>query len=103
MPRPRSMRRAASRRPELNDPSVLTKQNYHFSFSQLKESVGVSVQWLAPLGLFRFSLAVPLNAIRQNDIPGNGPLTWGDETRTLPVLGRTGILGPSGGHSDQPF
>jgi outer membrane protein insertion porin family len=60
---------------ELNDPSILPRENYEFAFSRLKESVGVAVQWLAPLGLFRFSLAVPLNA--QREIDG---VTWGDET-----------------------
>jgi outer membrane protein insertion porin family len=60
---------------ELNDPSALTKESYGFSFGALKESVGVAVQWLAPLGLFRFSLAVPLNA--QREIDG---VTWGDQT-----------------------
>jgi outer membrane protein assembly factor BamA len=37
--------------------------------------VGLSVQWLAPLGLFRFSLAVPLNSKREVD-----GVTWGDQT-----------------------
>jgi outer membrane protein insertion porin family len=60
---------------ELNDPSILPKENYDFAFNRLKESVGVAVQWLAPLGLFRFSLAVPLNAQREVD-----GVTWGDET-----------------------
>ncbi|MGC1457905.1 MAG: outer membrane protein assembly factor BamA [Steroidobacteraceae bacterium] len=60
---------------ELNDPNALTKLNYDFSIHALKESVGVSVQWLAPLGLFRFSLAIPLNATRELD-----GVTWGDET-----------------------
>ena len=35
----------------------------------------MAVQWLAPLGLFRFSLGVPLNAKRSDGIT-----TWGDET-----------------------
>ena len=30
--------------------------------SDLKYSTGVSVQWLSPLGLFKFSYALPLNA-----------------------------------------
>jgi outer membrane protein insertion porin family len=60
---------------DLNDPAVLTKESYNFAISRLKESVGIAVQWLAPLGLFRFSLAVPLNA--QREIDG---VTWGDET-----------------------
>ncbi len=42
----------------------------------LRRSVGVAVQWLAPLGLFRFSFGVPLNkkkySINQDQ--------WGDET-----------------------
>src|SRR5437588_4814805 len=50
--------------------------SYRFTgFSSLKRSVGVAVQWLAPLGLFRFSFGVPLNAKR-----GDGVTTWGDET-----------------------
>jgi outer membrane protein insertion porin family len=62
---------------ELNDPvgAHTPIESYAFSFGALKESVGVAVQWLAPLGLFRFSLAVPLNA--QREIDG---VTWGDET-----------------------
>jgi outer membrane protein insertion porin family len=60
---------------EINDPSVLPKETYGFAFSSLKESVGVSVQWMAPLGLFRFSFGVPLNA--KPLVPG---VTWGDET-----------------------
>jgi len=65
---------------QLSDPSVLPKVGYGFAFSRLRESVGVSVQWLAPLGLFRFSLAVPLNSQRFNADPTKGPVTWGDQT-----------------------
>jgi outer membrane protein insertion porin family len=39
-----------------------TPVNYHFSYNELKRSTGIAVQWLAPLGLFRFSYALPLNA-----------------------------------------
>ena len=35
---------------------------YDFSYDKLKKSVGLGVEWLAPLGLLRFSYAVPLNA-----------------------------------------
>jgi outer membrane protein insertion porin family len=35
---------------------------YDFDLGELKQSVGLSAQWLAPLGLFRFSYAFPLNA-----------------------------------------
>lgn len=57
-------------------PDGITPQDYRFRrFSDLKRSVGIAVQWLAPLGLFRFSFGVPLNAKK-----GNGITTWGDET-----------------------
>jgi len=48
--------------------------DYKFDTGNLKQSVGLAAQWLAPLGLFRFSYALPLN---------NDPITnvlWGDET-----------------------
>lgn len=35
--------------------------DYDFDQDQLKQSVGLAVEWLAPLGLFRFSYAYPLN------------------------------------------
>jgi outer membrane protein insertion porin family len=34
---------------------------------RLRTSTGISVEWLAPLGLFRFSYAIPLNWQRPND------------------------------------
>ena len=39
-----------------------TPVDYHFSYSNMKRSTGIAVQWLAPLGLFRFSYGIPLNA-----------------------------------------
>ncbi len=41
--------------------------SYKPEFDELKTSVGVAVQWLAPLGLFRFSYALPLNETPGND------------------------------------
>jgi outer membrane protein insertion porin family len=41
--------------------------SYKPEFDELKTSVGVSVQWLAPLGFFRFSYAYPLNEFKGND------------------------------------
>jgi outer membrane protein insertion porin family len=35
--------------------------DYDYSYDRLKKSVGLGVEWLAPLGLLRFSYAVPLN------------------------------------------
>ncbi len=38
--------------------------DYEFGYDKLKHSTGIAVQWLAPLGVFRFSYAVPLNAYK---------------------------------------
>jgi outer membrane protein insertion porin family len=40
---------------------------YKPDFNELRTSVGIGVQWLAPLGLFRFSYAIPLNEYVGND------------------------------------
>jgi len=57
-------------------PDGVSPEDYRFrGWSSLKRSVGVAFQWLAPLGLFRFSFGIPLNAKR-----GDGVTTWGDET-----------------------
>jgi outer membrane protein insertion porin family len=52
----------------------VTPVNYRFSYANLKRSAGLAVEWLAPLGLFRFSYGIPLNA-RHGDA-----INWGDET-----------------------
>jgi outer membrane protein insertion porin family len=41
--------------------------DYRFSYDRLKKSVGLGVEWLAPLGLLRFSYAVPLNEDEETD------------------------------------
>jgi outer membrane protein insertion porin family len=40
---------------------------YKPDFDELRTSVGIGIQWLAPLGLFRFSYAFPLNDYEGND------------------------------------
>jgi len=40
---------------------------YKPDLDELRTSIGVGVQWLAPLGLFRFSYAYPLNEYKGND------------------------------------
>jgi len=40
---------------------------YKPDLDELRTSVGIGVQWLAPLGLFRFSYALPLNEYVGND------------------------------------
>jgi outer membrane protein insertion porin family len=48
----------------------VTPVEYKFGFDKLRASTGVAVQWLAPLGVFRFSYAYPLN-----DEPGGDVLS----------------------------
>jgi outer membrane protein insertion porin family len=45
-----------------------TPVDYDFKYDRLKQSTGVAVQWLAPLGIFRFSYAFPLNTDPETDI-----------------------------------
>ncbi len=46
-----------------------TPVTYDFSYHQLKQSVGISVEWLAPVvGLFRFSIGEPLNVSDGNNV-----------------------------------
>jgi outer membrane protein insertion porin family len=40
---------------------------YNFDYDNLKQSVGLSVEWLAPMGLLRFSYGVPLNNDAETD------------------------------------
>ena len=42
----------------------ITPVSYEFAFDKLRYSTGVAVQWMAPLGVFRFSYAVPLNEFK---------------------------------------
>jgi len=51
-----------------------TPQSYRPGDSELKYSTGASVEWLSPMGLFKFSYAFPLNANETTDTQ------WGDET-----------------------
>ncbi len=46
----------------------VTPVDYGFSYDKLKHSAGLAVQWLAPLGLFRFSYAIPLNAYKGDSV-----------------------------------
>ncbi len=52
----------------------VTPVEYEFGFDKLRYSTGLAVQWLAPLGVFRFSFAIPLNAQKGD------PIEYGDET-----------------------
>jgi outer membrane protein insertion porin family len=54
-------------------PNGITPIDYDLDWGNLKQSVGISAQWLAPLGLFRFSYGFPLNA---DDATS---LSYGDE------------------------
>jgi outer membrane protein insertion porin family len=50
--------------PNLGNGAVRPPADYKFSYDNLKRATGLAVQWLAPLGVFRFSFAIPLNAVR---------------------------------------
>jgi outer membrane protein insertion porin family len=57
-------------------PDDITQISYGLnSWSDIRRSTGIAVQWLAPLGLFRFSYGVALNAQKYN-VSSN----WGDAT-----------------------
>jgi outer membrane protein insertion porin family len=45
-----------------------TPVDYEFDYNELKQSVGLSVQWFAPLGIFRFSYGFPLNEFKGDSI-----------------------------------
>ena len=62
-------------------PNQASVQNYNFAIGDIKRSAGISVQWLAPLGLFRFSLGMPLNA-KHGDSTGQLRY-YGDETEVF--------------------
>ena len=51
-----------------------TPVSYEFDYNELKQSVGIAVQWLAPLGIFRFSYGIALND------KGSDGVRYGDET-----------------------
>jgi len=46
----------------------VTPVKYDFAFDKLRYSTGLAVQWLAPLGVFRFSFAVPLNPSKGSSV-----------------------------------
>ena len=52
----------------------ITPVEYDFDLNEIKYSTGVAVQWLAPLGVFRFSYAIPLNDEKSTGVE------YGDET-----------------------
>jgi outer membrane protein insertion porin family len=46
----------------------VTPVDYEFKYDRLKQSTGLAVQWLAPLGIFRFSYGFPLNTFRGDGV-----------------------------------
>jgi outer membrane protein insertion porin family len=45
-----------------------TPVDYEFDYNELKQSAGIAVQWMAPLGIFRFSYGIPLNQFKGDGI-----------------------------------
>ncbi|MGC8519434.1 MAG: BamA/TamA family outer membrane protein, partial [Steroidobacteraceae bacterium] len=59
------------------EPDNVTPVYYHLNgWGSLKRSVGLAVEWLSPMGLFRFSYGVALNASRNLANPN----VWQDQT-----------------------
>ena len=59
------------------EPNNVTPVYYHLNgWGSLKRSVGLAVEWLSPMGLFRFSYGVALNATRNLANPN----VWQDQT-----------------------
>ncbi|MDA8351370.1 MAG: outer membrane protein assembly factor BamA [Pseudomonadota bacterium] len=59
------------------EPNNVTPVYYHLNgWGSLKRSVGIAVEWLSPMGLFRFSYGVALNANRNLANPN----VWQDQT-----------------------
>ena len=50
---------------EFTDPARVSQRTIGFDPGEVRVSAGIGVQWLAPLGLFRFSYAIPLRYQRQ--------------------------------------
>jgi len=61
----------------------VTPVDYRFEYDKLKHSTGLAVQWLAPLGVFRFSYAFPLNTDR-----GDGVIFPDEEERFQFTIGQ---------------
>jgi outer membrane protein insertion porin family len=59
----------------------LPRDFYDFDAGKLRQSVGIGAEWLAPLGLFKFSYGIPLNDTEGGVFNSlNGPVTIiGDE------------------------
>jgi outer membrane protein insertion porin family len=45
-----------------------TPVDYEFDYNELRQSAGLSIQWMAPLGIFRFSYGIPLNEFKGDGI-----------------------------------
>ncbi len=61
----------------------VTPVDYAFKYNNLKRSTGLAVQWLAPLGLFRFSYGIPLNTV-----VGDGSVFADEEERFQFTIGQ---------------
>ena len=46
---------------EFDDEGNIEEVDYDFALDDLRQSVGMAVEWLSPMGVFRFSYGVPLN------------------------------------------
>jgi outer membrane protein insertion porin family len=50
--------------------NLLPKDFYAFDFDTLRQSTGIAAEWLSPMGLFKFSYALPLNEFAGGNFGG---------------------------------
>ena len=53
---------------EIDEEGNIDRLDYDFDVSKLRYSVGLALEWLSPLGVFRFSYGVPLNDESQDEV-----------------------------------
>jgi len=57
-----------TRYPEIDDNGNLVEGDYDFSIDDLRYSVGAAVEWLSPMGVFKFSYGIPLNEDERDEL-----------------------------------
>jgi outer membrane protein insertion porin family len=58
----------STRYPIINDQGEVEELDFDFDINDLRYSVGGAVEWLSPMGIFRFSYGVPLNDESEDQI-----------------------------------
>ena len=53
---------------EFNNQGEIVQADYDFSIDDLRYSVGAAVEWLSPMGVFKFSYGIPLNEDERDEL-----------------------------------